>query len=109
MANNPAVFLIGAGQESGDIDEGDQGDVEGITKAHKSRAFDRCIDVQGAGQVSRLVGHHPDALTVQASEADNQVGSEQCLDFQEMAIVNHTRDHLAHVVRNVLTLGDDLL
>ena len=36
-AINAAVLLIGSGQEAGHVDEREQRDVEGVTKAHEAR------------------------------------------------------------------------
>ncbi len=59
--------------------------------------------------MARLIGHYTDTFAVQTSETHDQVRGEQRLDFQEVAVVNHAPNHFAHVIRNVLTCGDDLL
>ena len=55
VLDDAAVLLVDAGQEARDVDEGDEGDVEGVAEAHEARRLLRGVDVEHAGQVRGLV------------------------------------------------------
>ena len=48
-------------------------------------------------------------MTAEPAEADDDVRREERLDLEKLAVVQHARDHLAHVVRLVGCLGNDRL
>jgi hypothetical protein len=55
-----AVYLSGAGKEAGHVDEGDDGDVEGVAETDEAGALGRGVDVQTTGKLHRVVAHHAD-------------------------------------------------
>ena len=73
MLDDAAVFLRSARHEAGHIDEGDDRNIERITKAHKARCFDRALDIQATCQHQRLIGHNTHALAIHASKANHDV------------------------------------
>ena len=46
VADDAAVLLVGAGKEPGDVDEGDERDVERVARAHEPRGLLRRVDVE---------------------------------------------------------------
>src|SRR6185312_6128655 len=56
VLDDAAIFLRRARQETGNIDEGDDGDIEAVAEAHEARALDRGVDVEASRQHHRLVG-----------------------------------------------------
>ena len=76
VANGAAVFLRRSRQETGDIDEGHQRDVEAVAEADEARALDRRVDVEDPRQKRRLIGDDADGNAVVARETDQQVGRE---------------------------------
>jgi len=58
--NEEGAHLGSAGEEAGHVDEGDDGDVEGVAESHEARALGRGVDVQATGQLHRVVTHHAD-------------------------------------------------
>ena len=59
-ANDAVPLLVGARQEAGNINQGENRDVERIAGAHESRGLFRCVDVESAGELHRLVGDDAD-------------------------------------------------
>ena len=48
VPDNAAILLGSARQESGNVNEGDDGDVESVAKTDKSCSLDRGIDIKAA-------------------------------------------------------------
>ena len=46
MADDASVFLCRSRQETWNIDERDDGDVESVAETHESGAFHRSVDIQ---------------------------------------------------------------
>jgi hypothetical protein len=105
VLDDAAVFLRGARQEAGHVDEGDDRDVEAVAEAHEARGLDRGLDVEAAGQHHRLVGDDADRPAVHAGEADDDVLGEVRLDFEEIALVHDLQDQFLHVVGLVGIVG----
>lgn len=53
-----STYLHGAGKETGNIHEGDDGDVEGVQEAHEAGGLHGGVNVQAAGQVTGVVRHN---------------------------------------------------
>ncbi len=67
------MLLVRAGQESGHVDERQDGDVERVAEADEPCRFLRGVDVERPGVDARLVGDDADRLAVEAREADDDV------------------------------------
>src|SRR6478735_632308 len=106
-ADDAVVFLVGAGQEAGDVDEGDDGDVERVAGAHEAGGFFGGVDVEAAGEDGGLVGDDPDATAVDAAEADDDVAGAFGLDLEEFVVVEDAADDLVHVVGLVRRVRDE--
>ncbi|SKZ73099.1 Uncharacterised protein [Mycobacteroides abscessus subsp. abscessus] len=97
-ADDAVVFLVGAGQESRNVDEGHDRDVERVAGAHETRCLLRCVDVEAAGELGRLVGDDADAASVDPAESDEDVGRVIGLNLEELVVVEDASDDLVHVV-----------
>ena len=78
------MFLGDAGQESRNVDEGDDREVEAIAEADEPGALVRGVDIQTAGQNAGLVGHDADRHAVQPGETHHHVLGVHFLDLEEM-------------------------
>ena len=107
MFDDAAVFLVNTREESRDVDEGDQGDVEGIAEANEPGGFDACVDVKAAGEDSGLVGDDPNGATVHAGKADKNVARVCPMNLKEVAIIDDLSDEVSHIVRLGGVGGDD--
>ena len=107
MPDDAAEFLHGAGQEAGDVLEGDERNVERVAEAHEPRALHRRVDVERARQVRRLVRDDADRTAAEPREADQDVLREVRVHLEEVAIVHDRVDDVEHVVRLVRRGGDD--
>src|ERR671922_326767 len=99
MLDNPTIFLGGAGEEAWDIDKGEQGDIKGITEADEARRLDGRVDIERAGQVTRLIGDDPHGAAVEAPKADDDVLGKERLDLQEVLLIEDICDDLLDIVR----------
>lgn len=88
VADDAAVLLLDAGKEAGDIDEGDQGDVERIAEANEDRGLIRAVDIERAGEGRRLLGDDSDRAPANAAEADDQIAGELGVNLEEIRAVD---------------------
>ena len=97
-ADDAGVLLLGSGTVTGDVDEGDHRQPEGVAEAYEAGELLGGVDVQGAGIHQRLIGDDPHRVALEAGEADHDVGGELLLDLDELAVIDDGRDHLDDVV-----------
>ena len=109
MRDHGIVFLTGTGQETGHVDEADDGNVEGITETHEASGLAAGVHIEHTGVDLRLVGHDADTLAVETGETDDDVLREVALHFEELTVVDHRTDDLIHVVGHVGVVGDDFV
>ena len=109
MADDGVVFLSGTGEESGHVNEADDGNVEGVAEADKACGFARGVAVEYTGKDLGLVGHDAHALAVEACETDDDVAGKLALHLHELAVVDDGPDDLVHVVGLVGVVGDDFV
>ena len=107
VADDPAPLLRCARQEARHVDEGDERHVERIAEAHKARALDRGIDVECPRDGARVVRDDPDRMPAEAREAADDVLGPELVDREEVPLVDHKVDDLAHVVGLVRIVRDD--
>src|SRR6266700_3533990 len=105
MANDSAVFLASAGEETGDIFESNQGNVEAIAEAHKTRAFDRRIDVERSSKKCGLIGDDANRASVHARKSYDNVFRVVLVHFEKISIVNYGADHVLYVVGKIRLRG----
>ncbi len=98
MADDAAVLLAFPGQEAGHVDERDQRDVEGVAESHKAGALVRGVDVEGAGDRRRLLGHDAYSAAVEPGKADDDVPRPLGVHLQEAPAVHDSVDDVQHVV-----------
>ena len=94
----PPYFLVGAGQEAGHVDEGEQRDIEAVAEADEAARLARGRDVEAAGEHRRLVGDDADGGAADAAEAGDDVLRVTRLELEEVALVHDLGDQLPHVV-----------
>ena len=63
-------------------------------------------DVQGAGEDPGLVGHDPDREPPIRHEARDDLAGPAGPQLEELAVVDHVADDVAHVVGGGLAFGD---
>src|SRR3546814_3091656 len=73
MLDDSVIFLRGAGQEAGDIDEGEDRNLECIAKADEARRLLRGIEVKHPREHQRLVRDDADRAPLDAPEAAEDV------------------------------------
>ena len=98
MFDDAAELLCGAGQEAGDIDEGDDRNVECVTETNESSGFDARVDVEAARQHVRLIGDDADRRTCDSRQTNDDILCVAFLDLEEDRIVDDLRDDLLDVV-----------
>ena len=108
LTNNTVVLLVDTGEETGDIDEGHDGDVEGIAEADETSALHRGVDVQATGEFERLVGDNTHSATLHATETNNNVLGEVGGDFEELVIIDDHLQELLHIIGHVGVSRDNV-
>lgn len=98
VLDDAAIFLGGAGQEAGHVDQRQDRDRKGVAEADETRGLARGVDVEAAGENHRLVGDDADRLALDADEAGDDVAGEACLQFEEIGLVGDGEDQFLHVV-----------
>ena len=98
MADDASPLLNRTWEESGDILEGDERNVEGVAEADKPRRLHGCIDIERPGQAGRLVGHHAHGPAAKTGKPDQHVLREVLMHFEKVAVVDNRVDDLEHVV-----------
>jgi hypothetical protein len=98
VADDAAVLLGDAGQEAGDVDQGDQRDVERVAEPDELARLVGGVDVEDAGHDARLVRDDADAAAVDPAEADHDVLGVAGLDLEEVLRGRRGGDDLADVV-----------
>jgi hypothetical protein len=102
------MFLGDPGKEAGNIDKGDDGQVEAVTKPDEPRGLERSVDIEDARQYGGLVGDDAYRPATEAGKADDDVLRVGPVHFQEPSIIHHPPDDSVHVVRLVGVVGDDV-
>ena len=108
MTDDASEFLRGARKVPGDVDEGDDGDVEGVAVADVPARLVRRVDVEAARKVVRLVGDDADDFPSYPGVAGEDVLGPQGLHFEELPSVHDPTDDFPDVVPLVGVDGDDV-
>ena len=106
MFDDAAEFLLGAREEAGNILKSNQGNIEGVAEADKTRAFHGSVDIKDSREKGRLIADHPDRAAVQARKTHNKIFRVMFVDLEEISIVNHRVNSFLHVVRLLGISGD---
>ena len=101
VADDPAVFLLDAGEEPRDVDERQEADVERIAEPHEPRGLDRRIDVERAREDLRLIPDDADRIAFEPREAHDDVPRPMLVHLEPGSAVDDSGDDVAHVVRLV--------
>src|SRR3546814_13976882 len=88
MLDDAIVFLCGAGQEAGDVDEGDDRNLERVAEADEARRLLRRIDVEHPREHQRLVRDDADRAPLDAPEAADAVARVRRLHLAKIALVD---------------------
>jgi hypothetical protein len=98
VADDAVVLLVDAGQEAGHVDEREQRDVERVAGAHEAGGLlRRSMSRQPAITIGWLATMPTDAA-LDAAEAARRCCRPSAEDLEELAVVEHRLDDLAHVV-----------
>ncbi len=106
MLDHTAVFLAGAGKETGHVDKGKDRDFERIAKAHETRSFAGAVDIEAARENHGLVCHNAHGLTFQTHEACKDILGIIGLDLVKITLVGDFEDQLFHVIGLVRVVRD---
>ena len=107
VADDAAVFLVDSGQEPGDVDEGDDRDVERVAGAYEARGLLARLDVEHSCEHHRLVADDADSLAVQSRETTDDALGPVWEVLEELTVVHDLGDDLLHVIGLVGRCGQD--
>src|SRR3546814_17139958 len=100
------MLLRDAGKEAGDVDEGDDRNIEGVAEADEARRLFRAGDAEHAVEHPRLVGDDADREALDPAEAEDDDGGVGGLDLEEIALVADVPDQLVTIAGRVGTVRD---
>ena len=107
VLDDAAVLLFRPRQEARDVDEREDGHVEGVTESNEARRLEGCVDVERTCQVRRLLSDDAHRVPVHPPEAHDDVLGVVGLHLKEVAAVHNGADYFLHVVRLVLAVRHD--
>src|SRR6266478_5194316 len=107
VLDDAAEFLLRAGEEAGDVLEGDERDVESVAEAHEARAFYGGVDVEHAGKKGGLIGDDADRAAIQSRKTHDDIFGEMFVNFEEVRIVHDGVDGVFDVVGLLRIVGDE--
>ena len=90
MTDDAAPLLVGSGQESRNVDEGHEWEIECIAESDESRRLAAGIDIEAPREDEWLIGNDPHGSALQAGEADDDVLGER--ELEEAAIIEDLTD-----------------
>src|SRR3546814_16544585 len=99
MLDDAIVFLCGAGQEAGDVDEGDDRNLERVAEADEARRLLRRIDVEHPREHQRLVRDDADRAPLHAPEAADAVYRVRLPHLEKIATAASLSHQLVPLVR----------
>jgi hypothetical protein len=103
------VLLRGSGQETGNVDKGDDGDVEGVEETDETGCLDGGVDVEHTRRDERLVADDADGFAIHAGETHDDVLGKVGLDLEKVAVVDDALNDVLDVVGLGRVGGDDLV
>ena len=107
MADEGRLLALRPHHDARAIAQAQDGDVEGVAQLHEAGALVRALGVDGAGQMSGIVGNHAERHPLHANERGDDAGPPTLAQLQHRADVGDAGYHLAHVVVAQPVLGDD--
>jgi len=107
VGNDTVVLLVSSGKKSGNVDEGDKGNVKRVAEADKASSLDGSVDVQASSLVQRLVGDDTAGAALHADESAENVLGKVRSNLEELIVIGNLLHHQAHVVGLVGVAGDD--
>ena len=109
VPDDTVVLLRSSGQETGHVDESDDGDVEGVEEADETGGLDGGVDVEHTRRDERLVADDADGFAVHAGETHDDVLGKVGLDLEKVAVVDDALNDVLDVVGLGRVGGDDLV
>ena len=94
-----AALLGEAGHEAGNIDQGDNRDIENIAGADKARALVGGVDVEAAAFEVGLIGDDTYDDAFDPRKADDDILGPVGLNLKKISRVDHLANHIDHIER----------
>lgn len=109
VTDNTVVLLGSTRQETGDIDQGQNWNVECISKTDKTGSLDGRVDIKNSGRDQGLVGNDRDSATTHATETNDNVLGIVGHDFKELRVIDQAGNDILDIVGLGRVDGDDLV
>jgi len=105
MANDSCVLLVYTWQEPGGVNKRHERDIEGITEAYKSRDLIRSVNIDGSSKRAWLLSDNSNGAAIKPCESHYSICRKSWLYLKKRIPVNHSPDHLVHIVRFFTSSG----
>src|SRR5690348_4778976 len=86
--DDAAELLLRSWQKSWNIFKSYERDIEGVAETHEARAFERGIDIEYAGEKSRLIGDNANRAAVESRESHDDIFREVLVHFEKVSFID---------------------
>jgi len=98
VLDDSSEFLLGSGEKTGNIFEGDERNVEGVAEAHEARALHRGVDIENTSEEGRLIADMPTGRPSRRAKPTTRFFRIMFVNFEEVSIVDDGVDGIFHVI-----------
>ena len=109
MVDDTGIFLSCTAEESGNVNQRQNLDVESIAEAYETCGLTACIAVKHTCQPSGLVGDDTCGTSVEAGKTADDVLGIILMHLHEITIINDEVDNLVHIIRFVGVSRQDIV
>ena len=109
MQDNTIIFLTCTRQESRNINQSNQWNIESVAETNETTSLTRSIAIQTSSHYLRLVSNDTYSLTIETCKTYDNILSIISMYFQEFVIINDCTDHFIHIVCLVWIIRNDLV
>ena len=108
VADDPGLLDLGPDHEPGHVHQVHERDPVGVAQVDEPGRLVGRVVVEDPAELLGLVGHDPRRAPAEARQAGDDRLGELGLEVEVLAVVDDPADHLVHVVRLAVGLGQDV-
>ena len=108
VAHQAGLLDVRPDHDPGGIAERQQGNVVGLAQLHEPCGLVRCVAIDRAAQMRRIVGDDPHRSTLDPGQRDDHRQSEAAAQLEDRVLVGQRGDHRADIVDPETIFGDEV-
>ena len=109
VVNDTCVLLSGSAEETRNINEGQNLDIECVAETYETCGFAACVAIKHTCQPARLVSDDTGRTAVETRETADHILGEVFVNLHEISVIHDGVDDLVHVVRFVRICRNDVV